>query len=128
MRPLLLIAAPLAAGLMMASTAFAQPMGDPAQGIPGPEAVNPAPNATGPYVGAGPHAFYAVDARIASVSDGVQALPPGPRRRASVELRQIRAEESTQRARHGELRDWDREHLNTRLDALVQQFPALQAN
>ncbi len=120
----------LAAGLTLvggATVASAQPGVDEASpGIPGPEAVNPAPNAAGAYVGAGPQAFYDVDARIAAVADRLAALPPAQRRRAGAALHQIRAEESTQRARHGELRDWDRESLNTKLDGLVAQFPGLR--
>ena len=119
----------LAVGLTLvggATGASAQPGGDAGSpGIPGPEAVNPAPGATGAYVGAGPQAFYDVDARIAAVADRIQALPPAQRRRAGTALHQIRAEEATQRARHGELRDWDRESLNTKLDSLVAQFQGL---
>ncbi len=142
MRPLPSSALVLAASLCLASSASAQPMGDPgppvtasqpvpdsgAAGIPGPDAVNPAPNATGPYVGAGPQGFYDVDARLQAVAGRVATLPPAQRRRASVQVHQIRAEEATQRARHGgELRDWDRESMTQKLDRLVQQFPALGA-
>ncbi len=145
MRPLLSPALILAAGLAFAGSALAQPMGDPgppvtasppipdaAQGSPGiqgPDAVNPAPGATGPYVGAGREGFYDVDARLAAVGGRVAALPAAQRRRASAQIRQIRAEEATQRARHGgELRDWDRENMTQKLDQLVQQFPALSPN
>ena len=96
-------------------------------GIPGPEAVNPAPGMHGPYIGAGEHNFYDVDARIAAVSQRVQQLPRAQRRSANAQIRQIKAEEATQRARHGDLRDWDRENLNARLDKLVQAYPGLQA-
>ena len=142
MRPPFFAALILAAGLAFAGAASAQPMGDPgppvtasppvpetgSPGIPGPEAVNPAPGATGPYVGAGPQGFYDVDARLQAVAGRIAALPPGQRRRASAQIHQIRAEEATQRARHGgELRDWDRENMTQKLDHLVQQFPALSA-
>ena len=116
---------------MDASTVASQPVPDTAReapGIPGPDAVNPAPGMHGPYVGAGEHGFYDVDARIASVTQRVQQLPPSRRHSASAQLRQIKAEEATQRARHGELRDWDRESLNDKLDKLVQQFPSLKAD
>ena len=140
MKRLLCTSALLAAGMALASPVLAQPAGDvvvasqPAPdtaqaspGIPGPEAVNPAPGAHGPYVGAGEHNFYDVDQRIAAVSGRAQALSPAQRRRALTELRSIKSEEATQRARHGELRDWDRENLNARLDKLVQAFPTLSA-
>ena len=134
----------VAASLALAAPVFAQPTGGAgettvasqpvpdtareAPGIPGPDAVNPAPGMHGPYVGAGRHNFYDVDARIAAVSQRVQQLSPGQRRSAKAQLRQIKSEEATQRARHGDLRDWDRENLNDKLDKLVQQFPSLQAD
>jgi hypothetical protein len=97
-------------------------------GVPGPEAVNPAPGATGPYVGAGRHGFYDVDQRIADVSNRIASLSPGQRQRAMIAMRGIKSEEATQRARHGgDLRDWDRENLNHKLDMLVQQYPGLGA-
>ena len=99
-----------------------------AQGIPGSDAVNPAPGMHGPYVGAGEHNFYDVDARIAAVTQRAQQLPPSQRRSVSAQLHQIRAEEETQKARHGELRDWDRESLSDKLDKLVHQFPSLRAD
>ena len=143
MRTLLSSSLILAAGLAFGVPVSAQPMGDQgpvmssqpvpdtgreSPGIPGPEAVNPAPGATGAYVGAGPQGFYDVDARIAAVAGRVQSLPPGQRRRASAQIHQIRGEEATQRARHGDLRDWDRENLTQKLDQLVQQFPDLRAD
>ena len=135
----------LAAGLALAVPAMAQPPADTgaptvvssqpvpdtareAPGIPGPEAVNPAPGAPGPYVGAGRQGFYDVDTRIASITQGVQSLPGSQRRRAAAQLKAIRAEEATQKARHGQLRDWDRENLNAKMDRMVQQFPSLSAS
>ncbi len=106
-----------------------QDMAQGSPGIPGPEAVNPAPGATGPYVGAGPKSFYDVDARLDAIAGRVAALPPGQRRKAGAEIHQIRAAEATQRARHGgELRDWDRENMTQKLDQLVEQIPALRAD
>lgn len=143
MRPLLSASIVLLTGAAMAAPALAQPMTDPASppvasqpvpdtaqaspGIPGPDAVNPAPGAHGPYVGAGKQSFYDIDQRIAAVSQQVGSLPAGQRRQAAAQLRQIKSEEATQRARHGELRDWDRENISAKLDKLVQQFPALSA-
>ena len=132
----------IVAGLTMAAPALAQPYGGPAvvssqpmpdtsresRGIPSEEAVNPAPGAQGPYVGAGPRGFYDVDARINAMTQAAHELPPAQRRRAMVQIHQIRAEEATQRARHGDLRDWDRENLNHRLDMMMQQFPSLHAD
>ena len=136
----------LAASVALAVPAMAQPVGDlgapvvasqpvpdtsrEAPGIPGSEAVNPAPGAHGPYVGAGRQAFYDIDQRIALMTRQIQiqSLPGVQRRSATAQLRQIEAEETTQKARHSELRDWDRESLNGKLDKLTRQFPSLQAN
>ena len=131
-RPLCM-AAIFAAGLAFDATALAQPVGDQgpatvasepvpdtareAPGVPGADAVNPAPGAHGPYIGAGRQGFYDVDQRIAAVSQQIQGLPAAQRRRAAAQLRDIRSEEATQRARHGELRD-----------RLNQQFPSLGAS
>lgn len=88
--------------------------------------IDPAPGARGPYVGAGPRRFYNVEDRIARIESRLAALPASQRRRAYTEMRSIRAEERTQRGKHGgELRDWDREHLNQRLDALVGRYAGL---
>ncbi len=100
----------------------------PSAGIPGAEAVDPAPGAQGPYVGAGREGFYDVDARIAAISARLTGLRPSQRRAAKSQIAQIRGEEATQRARHGDLRDWDRENINAKLDHLLQQFPALRAD
>ena len=99
-----------------------------APGIPGPEAVNPAPGAQGPYVGAGKQGFYDIDQRISMVGQGIGGLPAGQRRRAASQLHAIKSEESFKRAKYnGVLRDWDREHLTAMLDQLVQQYPGLNA-
>lgn len=127
----------LAAGLGAATVAPAQPMtaspptpdtAQEAPGIPGPDATNPAPGARGPYVGAGKQGFYDVDQRIAALREGIGGLPAGQRRRATSQLHAIQSEEDFKRAKYGELRDWDREHLTVMLDHLVQQYPALSAS
>lgn len=105
-----------------------QPVPDtsaPSPGIPSDRAVNPAPGASGPYVGAGKNAFYDVDARLAHVTESAAALPAAQRRKVQAALKSIKAEEATQIARHGQLRDWDRENMNYKLDQLVQQYPSL---
>jgi hypothetical protein len=99
----------------------------PAPGLPGPESVDPAPGANGPYAGHSQHAFYDVDARISHVQQRIQANLSGPQqKRAMTELTAIKSEEKAQIARHGDLLDWARENLNHRLDALLQAYPALQ--
>ena len=141
MRPLISSFALIAGMVPMALTApaMAQPTGDPAMvasqpapdtaretaGIPGPQAVDPAPGEPGPYVGAGRQGFYDVDARMAAMTQAAQSLRGAQKHQAMAQLHGIRSEEAIQKARHGELRDWDRESLNARLDKLAQQFPAL---
>ena len=117
----------IVAALIVSGAASAQPPGA-SQGIPGAEAVNPAPGATDPYVGAGRTGFYDVDARIAGMANRIGGLPARQRRLAKSQIAQIRSEEATQRARHGgDLRDWDPENLNAKLDSLVQHFPLLRS-
>ncbi len=59
-------------------------------------------------------AFLDVDARIAAAEGKV-----GKSGRAAAMLRTIKSEAKVRRARHGgELRDWDRELLNKKLDQL----------
>ena len=59
-------------------------------------------------------AFLDVDARIAAAEGKV-----GANKRASAMLRSIKSEAKVRRTRHGgELRDWDRELLNKKLDQL----------
>jgi hypothetical protein len=143
MRPLVLASVAILAAGAAAFPAVAQPMQDGAPvtasppvpdtaqaspGIPGPEAVNPAPGAHGPYVGSGKQGFYDIDQRIAAVSQQAASLPAAQRRRAMAQIKAIKSEEATQRARHGELRDWDRENISDKLDKLTQQFPSLSAN
>ena len=98
-------------------------------GIPSGQAVNPAPGAPGPYVGAGKDGFYDIDQRISTVGQAIGALPAGQRRRAASRLHAIQSEERFKRAKYnGVLRDWDREHLTAMLDHLVQQYPSLEAD
>lgn len=81
---------------------------------PPPQTTSAGPGTADPgYSGAlkGP-AFLDVDARIAA------AQGKGGKRGAAM-LRAIKAEAAQRRARHGgELRDWDRELLNKKLDQL----------
>jgi hypothetical protein len=111
-----------------APTVASQPVpdGQGSPGIPENHAVDPAPNAPGPYVGAGKQGFYDVDARISAMQQKVGALPASQRRRAGAAIKAIVAEENTQKARHGgELRDWDRESLTDKLDKLSKTYPGL---
>ena len=105
-----LAAAPVIAFAQTAPTVTAsQPVPNPPPGTtaPGPGTADPM------YSGAlkGP-AFLDVDARIAAD----EAKMAGDRKALSA-LRAIKGEAKVRRARHGgELRDWDRELLNKRLD------------
>ena len=59
-------------------------------------------------------AFRDVDQRIAALETQMAGNRPG-----LAKLHAIKSEEAMRRARHGgELRDWDRELLNKKLDAL----------
>ena len=67
---------------------------------------------TGPA--AGPQ-FYDVEARI----DAAMAKMQG-NKRAEAQLRAIKADAKVRRARHGgELRDWDREYLDKKVEAVT---------
>ncbi len=96
------------------------PKGEIGPGIDSAYAVNPAPGAGDhPYVGHGESAFYDVKARIDRVEDRAKTQLTGAKqKKAMADIKGVRAELATQEARHGEVRDWDREHLNKRLDAL----------
>ncbi len=104
------------------------PIGRTAPGIDSAHAVNPAPGVAGPYQGHGQTAFYDVQARIDRVEQRVKAQLTGARQRlALAKVKSIRAEVATQKARHGgQLRDWDRENLNHRLDQLEAQVGLVQ--
>jgi hypothetical protein len=74
------------------------------------------PHAADAYAGASKQQFYDVDGRIAALEQRIGAMGRGGARIRAA-LNQVKAFEAQQRARHnGELRDWDREAINTRLD------------
>ena len=98
------------------------PVGQVGPGIDSAHAVNPAPGAAGPYVGHSENAFYNVQARIDRVEQRAKTQLAGAKqRKAMADLKSIKAELATQEARHGDVRDWDRENLNHRLDLLEAQ-------
>jgi len=95
------------------------PIGQPGPGIDSAHAVNPDPDAAGPYVGQSENAFYHVRVRIDRVAMRARTQLSGAKQRqAMADIRSIKAELAAQQARHGALRDWDRENLNHRLDLL----------
>jgi hypothetical protein len=74
------------------------------------------------YAGATKEQFYSVEQRMDSVEMRIRAMGRAGAR-AMAEMRSIRAFEAQQRARHGgELRDWDREAINLRLDKLTGRY------
>jgi len=98
--------------------AAAQPSGD------GPLAND------GPYAGTSRREFYQPDDRINQIQSEIQrgALAGSQARHAMAQLTAIRGELKYRVARHnGDLRDWDRELINQKLDALVAQYPALRS-
>ncbi len=98
------------------------PIGRVGPGVTSARAVNPAPGAAGPYLGLGETAFHHVRARIDRVEQLAKTRLTGAKRRqAMAEITSIKAELATQVARHGDLRDWDRENLNHRLNQLEAQ-------
>ncbi len=120
--------AALLASPSVGGAALAQPMPPPgaSPGIPSDQAVDPAPGATRPYLGH-PGAFYDPVQRLQSLDARAAALPPAQMRRVRSDLRAIHAFADTQRQRHGgELRDWDREHMNALMNDLVARFPQLR--
>ena len=124
----------LAAGTAAGAAARDYPANTaPSAGIPSNEAVNPAPDASGkPYIGAGVQHFYdpmdrerAMQRRLdAAAASG--ALSPRQVRQAQSALAGVIAEERTQTARHGGLRDWDRERLNDMMNHIVEQYAVLR--
>jgi hypothetical protein len=108
-----------------AAKAYAPQYGDAGPGIPGSEAVDPAPGASKPYLGVGYSFFYHPNERMAEIERRLDSLSPSERQRARAALRSVQAEERAQIARHGELRDWDYENINYRLNKLEQRFPEL---
>lgn len=102
------------------TTTTNRPKGEIGPGIDSANAVNPAPGAGDhPYVGHSENAFYNVEQRIDRVEQRAKTQLTGAKqRKAMADIKSIRAELATQKARHGEVRDWDRENLNHRLDQL----------
>ncbi len=121
------------AGLALAAASAASAQA-PAPPAPGPAAPGPTQasggadtNATGPYAGAGPHAFYDVQGRIDHMQQSAASLPPAKGRHVVAQLKAIRADLKFRMGRHnGELRDFDRELISEKLDHLAAQYPALQ--
>ena len=105
----------LAAASLIAGAASAQAVTAAAPVPNPPPATTPPTTVADPgYTGAlqGP-AFRDVDARIAAVT------PKAHGKKAMSMLNSIKGEERMRKARHGgELRDWDRELLNKKLDQL----------
>lgn len=98
------------------------PVGERGPGVDSANAVNPAPGAQGPYVGH-PNAFYETQARVDRVEQRIRSELTGAKQRKALSgIRSIRSEIATQKARHGEMRDWDREHVNRQLDQLEAQY------
>lgn len=99
MKPLLVIA--LCSASMLATPVLAQDGGAD-------------PRAPDAYAGVSKDAFYSVMQQLAAAEQ--QA---GGDRRALAEIRSMRAFANQQQARHGEIRDWDREAINTRLARIL---------
>jgi hypothetical protein len=129
-------AASLAATFMLVSGAAAAqdyPANTaPSPGVPGNEAVNPAPDAQGrPYLGAGQQNFYDPMDRERSLQQRLDAaaaagkLDPHQVHDVKLALAQVIAEDRTQIARHGSLRDWDRERLNDMMNHIVAKYSEL---
>ena len=109
-----LILAALLAAPLMASPALAAGDGGADPGAPDAFAGQPKP------------VFYNVEDRMAAMEAKAASLPGAQAHRARAQMALIRGFERTQRAKHGgELRDWDREALNVRLDRLQAMMPAL---
>ena len=72
------------------------------------------PRAPDAYAGVSKEGFYAVQQQLDAAAQQV-----GGDRRAMAEIRSLRAFAAQQFARHGEIRDWDREAINTRLARIL---------
>ncbi len=72
------------------------------------------PRARDAYAGVSRDGFYAVMQQLDAAERQVRRNP-----RSLREIRSIRAFANQQQARHGELRDWDREAINTRLERVM---------
>jgi hypothetical protein len=84
----------------------------------------------GPYAGTSRKDFYQPDDRIKQIEAEIQqgALAGHEARHALAQLTAIRQDLKYRIARHnGDLRDWDRELINQKLDTLVKQYPALRS-
>jgi hypothetical protein len=84
----------------------------------------------GPYAGTSPTDFYHPDARIRQLQGEIQrgALAGPKAQHALAALAAIHQDLQYRIARHnGDLRDWDRELINQKLDALVKQYPGLRS-
>ncbi len=101
MKPLIAIA--MTAAALAATPVFAQDGG-------------PDPRAPDAYAGQSKEGFYAVQAQLDAA-----ARAAGGNRRAQAEIRSLRAFAAQQFQRHGEIRDWDREAINTRLARVMPQ-------
>lgn len=73
----------------------------------------PDPRAPDAYAGVSKEGFYAVMQQLAAAESQARGRPGALR-----EIRSMRAFASQQQARHGEIRDWDREVINKRLAAI----------
>ncbi len=83
----------------------------------------------GAYAGASRTDFYHPDDRIKQLQAQIQqGALAGPRaRHAMAQLTAIRQDLQFRIARHnGDLRDWDRELINQKIDAVVKQYPSLR--
>ena len=81
------------------------------------------PDAPTAYAGVSASAFYSVDQRISDLQQRISTLGGRVRGQAMAALNGVKAFEAMQRSRHnGELRDWDREAINTRLDRLAARY------
>jgi hypothetical protein len=113
----LVIASPCLAQTAVAQPAVAEPAG-------------PSPLANdGPYAGTSQSDFYHPADRIKQIQAALQngALAGPSARHAAAQLTAISQDLKYRIARHnGDLRDWDRELINQKLDALVKQYPALR--
>jgi hypothetical protein len=74
----------------------------------------PDPRAPDAYAGVSKEGFYAVQQQLDAAARQVRGD-----RRAMAEIRSMRAFAAQQFARHGEIRDWDREAINTRLARIL---------
>ena len=107
------------AALAAAASATAQPMSV------APGGVNPAPGATRPFLGH-PGSFYDPVQRLSDIDARAAALPPREHRRVQADVQRIDSFAATQRARHGDLRDWDRERMTRMMNDLVRKYPELK--